>query len=51
LKQAVVNLLPFPKVRLDPRFRVGLTLGVVEIPEAGNPAPAKQVIQLLDFFG
>ena len=41
LEQAVVDILPFPKVGFDARLGIGLAFGVVQIPEAGNPALTK----------
>ena len=51
LEQAVVNVVPLPKVRFDSRFGIGRTLGMIEIPQTGNPTGAKQIVELLNFFG
>src|SRR5213594_3602423 len=42
--------MPLPKVRPDLRFWIGLAFRMIKIPEAGDPAPAKQVIKFFDFF-
>ena len=37
LKQAIVDVMPFPKMRLHARLWIGRALGMIEIPQAGKP--------------
>jgi hypothetical protein len=38
-------------MRLDAGLRIGRALGVIDIPQTGNPTRAEQIVQFLDFFG
>jgi hypothetical protein len=38
-------------MRLDPRLRIGGPLGVIDVPQPGQPTRAQHIVQLLDFFG
>ena len=38
-------------MRSDARLGIGWALGVVDIPQPGNPTRAEQIVELLDFFG
>jgi hypothetical protein len=38
-------------MRLDPRLRIRRALGMIDIPQSGNPPWAEEIIQFLDFFG
>src|SRR6266508_1022030 len=51
LEQAVVNIVPLPKVRLNPCLWIGWALRMIEIPQTGYPAWTEQIIQFLNFFG
>ena len=35
----------------DARLGIGWALGMVDIPQPGNPTRAEQIVELLDFFG
>jgi hypothetical protein len=50
LNQTIVNIVPLPKMWLDPCLGIGRPFGVIEIPQSGNPAAAQEIIQLFDFF-
>src|SRR5688500_8217240 len=51
LNQAVVDIVPLPKMRLDAGLGIGRTLGMIDVPQAGNPPRPEQIVQVLDLFG